>query len=558
MSRWPYSVLGLEPDAGERDIRRAYARLLKTTHPEDDPAGFQALREAYEAAIDHRPGRMDRDGPSYILPPTPSSFPDAPPAPRAGTVTPVEPGPERPATSVPASPDAREELHAALQTLGRLLQTRPDARDEQLAVLNEIIASPALERVSTQQEAELDLAALIVYNSPASDGLINRTVEAFGWDLQDHRLDLPYNVAAVLERQSVLGHLSVLSHKSSSHFKAWRLIQKPAPRGFLGEWRMGWHAKRMRAFLMKLPQAPGVADAIDDETLEIWSEAVMPGQGAGGFRWTRLAGYAARLTRAMALWVAGFAVAVALMLWGMSGDDASRALRDPGLTCREAARGEEAPNNLACDRALSLTPTPLVVLNDAALVRLRLGDEAGAKAHLDRLLAISPTDARALYQRALARRHLREEAGAAEDAGHALAADPALTAVFRAYGFEPTREWKPTVLAQPPKRLSSVRVRNNQVFEKADWASKPERKAEDEKAFTYALKATTGGRVTVNCRIEESGALAGCIVTSETPQDSGLADAALALAAQARMTPPKLDGKVVGGLHVNVPFSFKP
>ena len=51
-----WSILGVAPGSAERDIKRAYAARLKLTHPEDDPEGFKALREAYELALRHAKG----------------------------------------------------------------------------------------------------------------------------------------------------------------------------------------------------------------------------------------------------------------------------------------------------------------------------------------------------------------------------------------------------------------------------------------------------------------------------------------------------------------------
>ncbi len=47
----PWEVLGLQPTSDRRAIKKAYAVRLKTTHPEDDPLGFQELRDAYEMAL---------------------------------------------------------------------------------------------------------------------------------------------------------------------------------------------------------------------------------------------------------------------------------------------------------------------------------------------------------------------------------------------------------------------------------------------------------------------------------------------------------------------------
>lgn len=50
----PWNILGLNgPTDDLREIKKAYAKKLKTTRPDDDPAAFMALREALEKAQGH-------------------------------------------------------------------------------------------------------------------------------------------------------------------------------------------------------------------------------------------------------------------------------------------------------------------------------------------------------------------------------------------------------------------------------------------------------------------------------------------------------------------------
>ena len=50
----PFDYLGLPRSADAREIKRAYARLLKQTRPDEDPVGFQRLNEAYQAALSYQ------------------------------------------------------------------------------------------------------------------------------------------------------------------------------------------------------------------------------------------------------------------------------------------------------------------------------------------------------------------------------------------------------------------------------------------------------------------------------------------------------------------------
>lgn len=47
-----WETLGIDPTTDKREIKRGYAARLKQVNPEDDPQGFQALRDAYQRALE--------------------------------------------------------------------------------------------------------------------------------------------------------------------------------------------------------------------------------------------------------------------------------------------------------------------------------------------------------------------------------------------------------------------------------------------------------------------------------------------------------------------------
>jgi curved DNA-binding protein CbpA len=65
----PFLTLGIEPDADDATVEAAYRDAIKRCPPDRDPAGFQAVRAAYDQV------RTRRDRVAYALfetePPTP-------------------------------------------------------------------------------------------------------------------------------------------------------------------------------------------------------------------------------------------------------------------------------------------------------------------------------------------------------------------------------------------------------------------------------------------------------------------------------------------------------
>jgi protein TonB len=72
-----------------------------------------------------------------------------------------------------------------------------------------------------------------------------------------------------------------------------------------------------------------------------------------------------------------------------------------------------------------------------------------------------------------------------------------------------------------------------------------------------ALEHGIEGHTTMRCKVTADGYLAECVITEETPRGRGFAEAALALAANFRVTPQTDAGEPVEGGTVVIPIGWK-
>ena len=63
-----WHILQIAPTSDERAIKRAYAKLLKTTRPDDDAEGYQRLREAFDEALAIAPYIENETAPEWSFP----------------------------------------------------------------------------------------------------------------------------------------------------------------------------------------------------------------------------------------------------------------------------------------------------------------------------------------------------------------------------------------------------------------------------------------------------------------------------------------------------------
>lgn len=234
MTQSVWEILGIAPTDDPAAIRRAYAVRLRAVHPEDDAAGFMALRTAYEDAV-----VMVRSG--QLAP-----FQPPPDRPERQTVERDDSTPSRLETSEaarsrPAFPDTLtidqtldelrldEAREPELQSLRRELFIALDQQDAARrgpAALQRIFASRAMDSSRLYFETETWLAMLLAGNSAETECLIEPAIAYFAWSDPGDEAVNRYSVQVLLRRDA-LAFRDVLSDRRHDLHKAFLALRAP-------------------------------------------------------------------------------------------------------------------------------------------------------------------------------------------------------------------------------------------------------------------------------------------------------------------------------------------
>ncbi|MEG3144935.1 hypothetical protein U1839_09735 [Sphingomonas sp. RT2P30] len=268
-----WAILGVARGADRDTIRKAYARKLKLTNPEDDPEGFKQLRAAYEQALEAlRWAQFDFDDEDA------GQEDDA-----AVSDGPVD--------------DARwtEPAHGEAAAPGGILTVEEQTRIDELAAFNEIARglaalleaperddraverqfaafrqAPALTEIAVRASAETWLADLLARTIPQSDAILRQATDLFGWN--DSRRQ-SWSVMRILARLDEWQLIAALGRSDHRLHRGWLALRRPL-KGDLA-WRLRTLtpgvADQVRALLARIDgDAPGVAYSLDPGAVTRW------------------------------------------------------------------------------------------------------------------------------------------------------------------------------------------------------------------------------------------------------------------------------------------------
>ena len=241
-----WEILGIAPTSEQGAIRKAYAARLKEVQPEEDPAGFQLLRAAYESALRAAKGTMlpaDR---------TAARSASSPPAP------------------VPAESAALEE---ALARLARTLRNEAGIEGAAFrSALEDVLTDPRMFHVGDFRSTESRIARMMLESLPRSDGVLPIVVERFGWHRSETSSRHSKEVLAVMSRTADLEIVAKLRAGTDNDARVFRMLSTPAPKSWIvRRYRAIFLDQAVREFMQRtLPARPALASWLDQRSSALW------------------------------------------------------------------------------------------------------------------------------------------------------------------------------------------------------------------------------------------------------------------------------------------------
>jgi len=272
VTRFPtiWAALGIAATTDMREIRRAYARRLKVTHPEDDPEGFQQLRAAYEHALRLAAQAAAQEAAAPVEEPS-QPEPAADPSGHAsvGSQPPID-EPVR-VEAPPADDDLRitTELFAELEALTRADREVQTVREGD--ALKRLLESPTLSRLDLLQRAEFGVASMFADRIPRTDHLLVQAATFFEWDKRAHESSLPPAARQVLARISDFEFLDAINRRDDENSRAYRALtgpQNPTKRWLSAHFRK--EPAELRMLRLLGAHHPVLFNQIPPETVDWW------------------------------------------------------------------------------------------------------------------------------------------------------------------------------------------------------------------------------------------------------------------------------------------------